>query len=68
MTVRFGFISTYPPTQCGLATFTSALLGALTVESAPGLGSVFVVGLPAPLPKPRTEAETAPATAAAAPV
>jgi glycosyltransferase involved in cell wall biosynthesis len=34
MAVRFGFISTYPPTQCGLATFTSALLEALIAESA----------------------------------
>jgi hypothetical protein len=29
MADRFGFISTYPPTQCGFATFTASLLGAL---------------------------------------
>ncbi|HEY5049770.1 MAG TPA: hypothetical protein VII50_02635, partial [Acidothermaceae bacterium] len=40
MTTRFGFVSTYPPTICGLATFTSSLFNEL-VTSAGNEGHVI---------------------------
>jgi glycosyltransferase involved in cell wall biosynthesis len=40
MTTRFGFVSTYPPTICGLATFTSSLFSEL-VTSAGNEGRVI---------------------------
>ena len=40
MSTRFGFISTYPPTQCGLATFSASLYREL-VTRAGGIGRVI---------------------------
>ncbi|GAA3239583.1 glycosyltransferase [Actinocorallia longicatena] len=40
MSTRFGFVSTFPPTQCGLATFTDSLRGALTRSGADEAGVV----------------------------
>lgn len=36
MAASYGFLSTHPPTQCGLATFNSALAAHLTAGGAPG--------------------------------
>jgi polysaccharide biosynthesis protein PslF len=44
--MRFGFLSSYPPTLCGLATFTAALAGAL--EESLGCSFCVVRALDAP--------------------
>ena len=47
MPVSYGFLSTYPPTECGLATFTAALLAELR-DGLPGsaVGVVRIVDGP----------------------
>ncbi|MET0425874.1 MAG: glycosyltransferase [Actinoplanes sp.] len=36
MTIRYGFLSTHPPTRCGLATFNAALAAHLDRSGVPG--------------------------------
>lgn len=47
MAVSFGMLSTFPPTQCGLATFSQALVSHLVAARA-DVGIVRVLDAPAP--------------------
>ena len=46
----FGFLSTYPPTLCGLASFTASLRGALPPDSAGGVVRAIESGNSANVP------------------
>ena len=50
MSTRFGFVGTFPPTQCGLATFTASLREALVAQDGDEGQVVRLVDAPEPRP------------------
>jgi glycosyltransferase involved in cell wall biosynthesis len=57
VTTRFGLISTYPPTLCGLATFTSSLFAELKDAHDTVATVIRVVDTPQPRPGPEVIGE-----------
>ena len=46
MGIQFGFVSSYPPTHCGIATFSQSLLSAIMEIDSHNVGVVRLLGSP----------------------